>query len=148
MKSGVAAGAVAGVVGGIVGIIFGFIGYFARFYGVGPVPLTDIVATQIVLTIIFGAIFGTIYSKLYDSIPGKGVRKGLNFGLMIWLIGCITSGTYVALHYGDRYCDWTDLRWVLHVDLIRSCTWSALQEIAYRCTQTTRRLSVATLRLQ
>jgi len=97
MKSGVAAGAAAGVVAGIVGIVFGLvcvpIGFWCAITNQAAVAL-------IVITIIFGAIFGAMYSRFHDLVPGKGVSKGVYFGLMIWLVN-ITAGAYVALVGGE-----------------------------------------------
>jgi uncharacterized membrane protein YagU involved in acid resistance len=50
-----------------------------------------------IVAIIFGAIFGRIYEMVQRSIPGKGSMKGLNFGLLIWLICDIAAGAYVGL---------------------------------------------------
>jgi hypothetical protein len=52
---------------------------------------------MIVLAIIFGAVFGRLYSKFRDPIPGSGPMKGINFGLMIWLIKDIAAGAYLAV---------------------------------------------------
>jgi len=98
MKSGVVAGAGAGVVGGIVGLVFGVIGSQMGLYRLSPLPITYLVSTAMVLIVIFGAIFGAIYVKFYDAIPGKGVSKGLYFGLMIWLINSIAPGAHLGIH--------------------------------------------------
>lgn len=59
------------------------------------------VAFMIVLGIIFGTVFGAIYSRFHDLIPGKGISKGLYFGLMIWFIKDIAAGAYTALTMGQ-----------------------------------------------
>jgi hypothetical protein len=97
MKSGVGAGAVAGVVGGIVGVVFGLIGTSIKLIDAPPGSIMNVTATMIVLTIIFGAIFGWMYSRFCDLVPGKGISKGLYFGLMIWLVKDIAAGAYIAL---------------------------------------------------
>jgi len=92
---GIYAGAIAGVVGGIVGVILGYIASIMRLF-----PIPDYVTAtvgMIVLTVIFGAIFGRLYSKFRDPIPGSGPMKGINFGLMIWLIKDIAAGAYLAV---------------------------------------------------
>lgn len=98
MKNAVAAEGVAGVVGAVVGVITAFvtrsIGPSAPF----PIPMMYGVAFMIVPgIIIFGAVFGAIYSRFHDLIPGKGISKGLYFGLMIWFIKDIGAGAYTAL---------------------------------------------------
>jgi hypothetical protein len=58
-----------------------------------------------VLSIVFGAIFGALYSRFHDPIPGKGISKGIYFGLMIWLVKDIAAGAFVPLL--SRRLDWT-----------------------------------------
>ena len=100
MKSGVVVGAIAGIVAGIVGVIFGFIG---DMMGLFPGPSDLVVATiaAIILSIIFGAIFGILYEKLYASCPGEGIMKGINGGLIIWLVKDIAAGAFVGFVYGN-----------------------------------------------
>ena len=112
------AGAIAGFIAGIVCVIFYYVGGMIGLYSIGAeniklsivrfiatrilgVPLDATLAvTASIVTIIFGILFGVMYSKLYDSIPGKDIKKGLHFGLMIWLIKDIAGGIYVALMGG------------------------------------------------
>ncbi len=112
------AGAIAGFAGSIAGLIFYYIGGMIGLYSVGPenirealirfiaerilgIPVDATLAVIfIIVTIVFGLIFGAIYSKLYESIPGKDIKKGLYFGLMIWLIKDIASGVYIGLMGG------------------------------------------------
>jgi hypothetical protein len=100
MKSGIVVGAIAGLVAGIVGIIFAFIG---DMIGLFPGPADPMVAAiaSIILSIIFGAIFGMLYEKLYDSCPGEGIMKGINGGLIIWLVKDIAAGAFVGFVYGN-----------------------------------------------
>ena len=44
------------------------------------------------LTVIF---FGLLYKRIYNLIPGKGIIKGLFFGLLIWFIKDIAAGAYL-----------------------------------------------------
>lgn len=115
------AGAIAGFIAGIVSIIFYYVGGMIGVYSLGAenirlaiirfvatrilgIPLDATLAVfTIIITIIFGAIFGVIYSKFYNSIPGQDIKKGLYFGLMIWLIKDIAGGTYVALMGGITF---------------------------------------------
>jgi hypothetical protein len=97
MKSGPAAGFIGGLASVIAASIFYPVG---TMIGLLPPSQADPMTFSIkmlVTTIIFGVIFGFIYVKLFDCFPGKGVMKGLYFGLMIWLIKDITAGTYVYI---------------------------------------------------
>ncbi len=49
------------------------------------------------LAIAEGILFGLIYSYLYDGIPGKTVKKGLSFGLIVWLVGTVPEMAYTYL---------------------------------------------------
>ncbi|WP_455369056.1 hypothetical protein [[Eubacterium] cellulosolvens] len=105
MKSGIFAGAISGVVMGIVGSIVGY--FFTGFRLIEPIGGFEIwndpsiqillVLAEISLGLIWGSIFGAIYAYAYKIIPGKGVIKGLYFGLIIWLIKDIAGGSYTAL---------------------------------------------------
>ena len=105
MKSGLTAGAIAGIVTGIVSFALGpmlaQIGIIEPLGGTWEIwdPSFYVVYALafISLALIWGTIFGLIYSRYYDSAPGKGVIKGLLFGLMIWLIKDVAAGSYVAL---------------------------------------------------
>ncbi|WP_455277970.1 hypothetical protein [[Eubacterium] cellulosolvens] len=105
MKSGIFAGTIAGVVMGIVASI---VGYFltglrliepAGGFEIWNDPSMQIllVLAEISLGLIWGSIFGAIYSYTHNIIPGKGIIKGLYFGLIIWLIKDVAAGSYTAL---------------------------------------------------
>ena len=57
---------------------------------------TNSAIAVIVLTVIFGPVVALVYSRFYDLIPGKSLKKGLNFGLMVWFIKDIMAGAYIA----------------------------------------------------
>lgn len=115
------AGAIAGFIAGIVCLIFYYIGGTIGLFPIGAeniqlaiirfvatrilgIPLTETLAViTIIVTIIFGIIFGVLYSKLYGSIPGQDIKKGLYFGLIIWLIQGLAGGIYVAIMGGVRF---------------------------------------------
>lgn len=96
-------GAIAGFIIGIVFFIFGAL--FVRFEIIEPPVSLEIwrglyvlvILASISLGVIWGVIFGVVYSLLYNSVPGKGVLKGLCFGILIWLIKDIAAGSYIAL---------------------------------------------------
>ncbi|HIH44688.1 MAG TPA: hypothetical protein HA257_06360 [Candidatus Methanoperedenaceae archaeon] len=46
--------------------------------------------TQMVaLDIADGLIFGLVYSVIYTGIPQSGVRKGICYGFIVWLVGLV-----------------------------------------------------------
>jgi hypothetical protein len=97
LKSVIAAGAIAGLVSGIVGNIFAFIGVSSGLMASPPGSTSTAVLMMIVLAIIWGAILSMFYQRFHDGIPGKGIMKGLYFGLMIWLVKDIAAGSFVGL---------------------------------------------------
>lgn len=40
---------------------------------------------------VLAVIVGIVYAVLYDGIPGRGINKGLAFGLAVWLIGVLPA---------------------------------------------------------
>jgi len=103
MKSGIVAGAIAGLVSGIVSSISVSVGLSIGLYGGGfwGIPAAflpaDLAIAMVVLTFFFGTILGLLYSKFYDLIPGSGLRKGLNFGLMVGFVKDIMADAYVTI---------------------------------------------------
>jgi hypothetical protein len=89
LRKGVIAGSIAGLIAGIVMV---FIANILPDLGLtywyletpDAAPLVNPAIFEIVSNIIWGIFFGIIFSKVYDLIPGKGVFKGLIFGLVIY----------------------------------------------------------------
>ena len=100
MKNIFLAGAIAGLVGGIVSSFLVVVGTMFGLYGslAGRGSPINAAIVSIILTVIFGVtVWGLMYSRFYDLIPGKGLKKGLIFGLMIWLVKDIVAGGYIGL---------------------------------------------------
>lgn len=62
-------------------------------------PFIRIVIIEIVLNAIWGIFIGIIFSKIHDLIPGKGVLKGLIFGLAYYLVTSVRIA-FSAATYG------------------------------------------------
>jgi len=105
MKNILVVGPIAGVVLGIVSAISSYIfgPYFRILEAPGGWEIWDLslirlfALAAISLGVIWGTIMGAIYARFYDRVPGKGILKGLYFGLLIWLIKDIMAGSYLAL---------------------------------------------------
>jgi len=78
----------------------------------------------------FGAIFGALYSRLHDPIPGKGISKGFNFGLMIWLIKDIAAGAFVPLL--SRHLHWTIWIALIFIGFFKWITYGSLLGALYK----------------
>jgi hypothetical protein len=53
--------------------------------GNGP-PGTEFFIASIAISFLVGIIFAGAYSILKGSIPGKGLTKGINYGLLLFLV--------------------------------------------------------------
>jgi len=104
MKNAILAGAVAGAVSVPAflagGYVMGEIGVFIPPGGMEiwtPSMFMMLALAHLSLDIIWGVIFGLLFASLYGWIPGKGVVKGLYYGLLIWVIKDVCAGSYLAL---------------------------------------------------
>jgi hypothetical protein len=105
MKNILVVGPIAGVVLGTVSLVTSYIFglHFRILEAPGGLEIWDpslvrlFALATLSLGVIWGTIMGVIYAKFYDRVPGKGILKGLYFGLIIWLIKDIMAGSYLAL---------------------------------------------------
>jgi hypothetical protein len=105
LKIGIIAGLIAGFIGSIVAIISILIDFnlgFPFFHLPPPpdTPISTIVLNEISVDLLWGAVLGIIFLRFYDAIPGKGILKGLVYGIILYLIYGIRTGTMMAVR-GD-----------------------------------------------
>lgn len=90
-KKGITAGIVAGIVILIVGLALGYL--LPVDYTSTPQlwkPMTgDWWYNMAAIDIVEGIIYAVVFTLLFDSIPGKGWKKGLNYGLILWVVATI-----------------------------------------------------------
>lgn len=117
-------GLAAGFLGGIAMVVMDIVvwsagqGYLTPFYAASaPVwkpmePLSAWLAQMCVLTIAEGILFGLVYSVLYDGLPGKNINRGLNYGVIIWLVGTVPgmAMTYISISANADSC-FMAVRW-------------------------------------
>jgi len=93
IKHNLIAGPVAGLLGGVVAAVLIFIcfmmgvpyGWYWPHYP--PITsITNVVAIELILMIVWGTIINTIFVMFYARIPGKGIMRGLYFGLLLCLL--------------------------------------------------------------
>jgi hypothetical protein len=102
-KVGSISGLVAGFVAGIVAIINALIilsmissrSYFALTPPPNA-PILGITTIEITLGLIWGIGLGVIYAKFHDRIPGKGAKKGLVYGLLLFFLFSFRTAILVA----------------------------------------------------
>ena len=51
--------------------------------------------THILVNMIWGTIFGALFTKIHDIVPGEKIVKGLNYGLILFLITSFYMGTFL-----------------------------------------------------
>lgn len=91
-KKGLISGIIAGIVMLIIGSAFLMIPgvtewYTEKFPEMMAPTAMSIMTVGVVLG---GIIMGLVYSVINSAIPGEGARKGLNYGIMVWLLAGLT----------------------------------------------------------
>jgi hypothetical protein len=101
--SGFHPGAIAGLCGGITASVVAVLGPAMGLWPIGgPVHLSfdfwwSQAGAHIFLNMFWGMIFGLMFPKVYDLVPGKGIIKGLVYGLTVYLITSFQVGTYIVI---------------------------------------------------
>ncbi|MEK9165345.1 MAG: hypothetical protein AAB525_00605 [Patescibacteria group bacterium] len=102
----------AGSAAGIVHIIFGTLTCGWLFKGIYLIEPTNVwkftgqsgfsgsqIAIMTIGNIVIGVILAGAYAWLKAGIPGAGIKKGLNYGLALWLVGTLPGmfSTYMFM---------------------------------------------------
>jgi uncharacterized membrane protein YagU involved in acid resistance len=101
MKRSLIVGLFAGFVAGLVkaalyvGVLWGLFSYF--LYPALDVP--GMVILYVLHTTLWGIVFGALYDFFYDYIPGVGIKKGLVYGLILW-VTTIVHMSVITIIYG------------------------------------------------
>jgi hypothetical protein len=105
-------GLIAGVFAGIVRVILDLLKYkmFKDYYilpspyghKLDGDPIRWLIQTGIT-NLIVGILFGLLYGLLVNTLPGKGFKKGLAYGFIIWIISEWPSLLIVCM---TRMLDW------------------------------------------
>jgi hypothetical protein len=85
-------GLISGIVGGVVLTVIGFA--FMMISGTGEwysATFPQMMAPGAMWAMTFsiflvGLFMGLVYSVVNSAVPGKGARKGVNYGIMVWLL--------------------------------------------------------------
>ena len=107
MKRVIVSGLIAGVASSIVLVLFAISGLYELFSitsYVPPIDLRTIAQVEIISGIVWGMIWAGFYAFFYDYVPSKGIKKGIIYALMIWIISGFREAV-VAIPYG--YHMWT-----------------------------------------
>lgn len=103
VNGGIYPGAIAGLIGSIL-VEIGNILFFNRH--LWSIYLSEIgvligqLGTHAFFNMMWGIVFGMLFVIFYEKIPGKGILKGLIFGMIMFFISSFRSGIFI-LAYGD-----------------------------------------------
>lgn len=91
-KKGLISGIIAGIVMLIIGSAFMMIPGVTEWYTEKFPEMMAPTAMSIMMVgvVLGGIIMGLVYSVINSAIPGEGARKGLNYGIMVWLLAGLT----------------------------------------------------------
>jgi len=64
--------------------------------GSGPPPFSFTVYS-IVFSLVSGMLFAVVYLAVRDGLPGGGLKRGLNYGLLIFLVAGIPTSLMLVL---------------------------------------------------
>jgi uncharacterized membrane protein YagU involved in acid resistance len=87
-KNGIIAGIAAGIILVIISSLFMMIPGITEWYSTtmafmsGPGAMTAIMVSIFMM----GIFMGIVYSVVNSAVPGVGMRKGVNYGIMVWLL--------------------------------------------------------------
>jgi len=87
-------GVISGIIAGIVMLLIGSLCPFMMIPGVTQwysltfpeMSSPRAMSTMTAGIILMGIFMGLVYSVINPAIPGEGARKGLNYGIMVWLL--------------------------------------------------------------
>ncbi len=91
-KKGLISGIITGIVMLVIGSVFMMIPGVTEWYIVTFPEMLAPTAMSIMTVgvVLSGIIMGLVYSIINSAIPGEGARKGLNYGIMVWLLAGLT----------------------------------------------------------
>ncbi|MFQ5975074.1 MAG: hypothetical protein ACE5J5_01985 [Candidatus Hydrothermarchaeales archaeon] len=88
-KKGLISGVIAGILMLVVGSVLMIAGGATEWYSLTfPTTMSSPggMYSMTVSVLVMGIIMGMIYSVINSAIPGEGTRKGVNYGIMVWLL--------------------------------------------------------------
>jgi len=102
------AGLIAGIIAGIIGLISALIQFSIgiQYFFLEPppeTPITGIAIREITINAFYGIGLGIIYSRIQDLIPGRSLKKGIYYGLVLWIIFNLRTATIASMY---RFYDW------------------------------------------
>lgn len=87
-RKGLVSGIIAGIVIVVIGFVFMMVPGASEWYSATfPEMVTSKAMWTMMISIwLIGVFMGLIYSVISSAVPGEGLRKGVNYGIMVWLL--------------------------------------------------------------
>ena len=123
--------AIAGIIAGIVGIFFVYAFIALGVYEAATGSVIRWYASQIGFNLVWGAIFGALYVKFQNQIPGKGISKGLVFGLLLWAIHGIYPAIFHLTIVSPPWVSWA-LGWMIGSFVVRVLGYGLVLGVLYK----------------
>ncbi len=83
-KKGITSGVVAGIVLVVLSMLSGILLPANTEWYMQMFPEMSL-TSMMLSTFLTGVFMGLVYSIVEQSVPGEGMRKGVNFGIIVWL---------------------------------------------------------------
>ena len=111
MKRAVIVGFISGLIAGVVQAGLAISGFWELFvpYWLGvPVSIQHTILFFVTLMSLWGIVHCALYAFFYEYIPYEGVKKGLIFGLIIWVAAALLPASISAGYgFGQYFVPWT-----------------------------------------
>jgi hypothetical protein len=102
MKRAIIVGLFAGFVSGIVQAVLDISGVwelFSTLYTYTPLSVQNILVSKVIVHSFWGIIWCLLYAFFYDYIPDEGIKKGVVYGFIVWIVAA-TYPASIAFGYG------------------------------------------------
>lgn len=130
---------IAGIAVWIVSFVFGWLTCGWLFNWVyelppniwkGPEAMAGLNMVWMNLVGLFVAIvFALVYALLYKGIPGEGIRKGLMYGFIVWLVGALSG--ILPLPFFMTIATGVVIYWIA-IDLVRYLLLGVVVAVIYK----------------
>jgi hypothetical protein len=74
-------------------------------------------------------VFALVYARLYKGIPGEGIKKGLMYGFIVWLVGALSW--VLPLPFFMTIATGVVIYWIA-IDLVRYLLLGAVVAVIYK----------------
>ncbi len=96
IKCGGISGLVAGIFATTIGVLLSIVGMMGIANSVSLKESNMIIGSITVpIFVLYGIFLGICYSFVRPVVPGEGLKKGLYYGLLIWMIADVSKAAFM-----------------------------------------------------